>query len=115
MFNPNKKIVLEALAELSDKEFQEYYWMGRDQSAMCVPEELCHSMLYSSNLSLNVKAGRSVFGHWDARIIALAERFCDFVDAACGDVEVMLAGAEMEEIRAEAQSILESIKGQSPS
>ncbi|WP_428682728.1 hypothetical protein [Sphingopyxis sp.] len=111
MFKPNKGIVLEALEELSDKDFQEYYWMGRDQSVMCVPEELCHSMLFSSNLSLNVKAGRSVFGHWDARIMALAERFCDLVERTSGDVEAMLAAAEMNQIRTEAQSILNGMKG----
>ena len=110
MFKPNKGIVLEALEELSDKGFQEYYWMGRDQSVVCVPEELCHSILFSSNLSLNFKSGRPVFGHWDARIMALAERFCDLVDVTSGDAEAMLAAAEMEQIRAEAQSILDGIK-----
>jgi hypothetical protein len=110
MFNPNKKIVLEALAELSDQEFQEYYWMGRDQSVVCVPEELCHSMLFSSNLSLNVKAGRSVFGTWDVRIIALAERFCDLVDETSGNVEAILAAPEMSQIRVEARSVLDGMK-----
>ena len=110
MFKPNKETVLAALRELSDKEFQDYYWMGRDQSVMCVPEELCHSMLFGSNLSLNVKAGRPVFAPLDARIMALGEAFCDLVDKTSGDVEAILASSEMGQIRTEAQSILDCMK-----
>ena len=110
MFKPNKETVLEALQELSDKDFQDYYWMGRDQSVMCVPEELCHSLLFGSNLSLNVKAGRPVFGHWDARIMAVGESFCDLVEKTSGDVEAILVASEMRHIRAEAQSILNEMK-----
>ena len=42
--------------------------------------------------------------------MALAERFCDLVDVTSGDAEAMLAAAEMEQIRTEAQSILDGIK-----
>lgn len=110
MFKPNKETVLAALRELSDKDFQDYFWMGRDQSVMCVPEELCNSMLFGSNLSANVKAGRAVFGSWDARIMALGEAFCDLVDKTSGDVEAILASFEMSQIRTEAQSILDGMK-----
>lgn len=64
---------------------------------------------FQQHLSLNVKAGRPVFGTWDVRIVALAEKFCSLVDETSGNVEAILAAPEMSEIRIEAQSILDGM------
>ena len=106
MFKANKKMVLEAIQELSDKDYQEYCWRGYDQSVMCVPEELYESLFNGSKFAFNVNAGKSVFGGWDDRIMALGERFACLLDTTDGEIEAILTSAEMAQIRTEAKLIL---------
>lgn len=99
-------MVLKAIQELSDKNYQEYYWRGYDQSVVRVPWELYESLLNGSKLALNVNAGKSVFGDWDDRIVVLGERFACLLDTTDAEIEAILTSTEMAQIRAEAKFIL---------
>lgn len=107
----NREILLESLQELSDRNWQEYYWRGMDKNVVCEPVELYESLLNGSGLSRHVKLKNFPNGIPNdyQKVLDIGNKFFELIDRNEYDVEAILSDTEMNEIRNEASNILRQL------
>lgn len=107
----NRDLIIQCLRELSNKDWQEHYWMGLDKNVVREPVEIYESLVNGSKLSQYVKLGKIVFGDsgTDKRILKVADRFFDLIENSDCDVDRIISALEMAEIRKDSNEILNSL------